>query len=310
MAFVYDEAGLPSAYRGALARALSREGNVIYLAPDIEIFAPLDDVVAALPESDIVLVARSAAPPPPSEWTEGPFDAGYLGVPGGGRSGSPLDALHAWAADPDPWYLSLGDALWAAQVPILCSRPRVLRPPRHGLGPGNAAAFGVRLDAGGRLVTDAGPVTSCRTLGAGVGTSPIDRVAGARRQRLARVARPPLADSPYSFGRYRDGAPIPPGHRRAFLRLAAANRREIDNPFGERPTIELTFHRSPEQIERRVLDRYTFVRSRTFAIPGRAFQMASSVVRAISPSAHARAYGAVDRAKNGYRKLSRLLIKE
>jgi hypothetical protein len=325
MAFCYDEWQLPAALQPAWLRALGRHGDVIYFDCDVAVHAPLDEIQAQLRDAAIVVAAHEGTATLARRWDRGPFNLGFLAIAGGdGPQKGLLDAFHAWMADPDPWYLHLSATFFAAEVAARCPKMAVLRPPRHGLAHWNAVDSGIRLDEHEQPHADAGPVLFSHYAGL-LATddgyrsryphdeavpkpgSSFARLVQAYQERLGGMSPHPLAHQPYSFGAYVDGTPIAPAHRRAFLRLATANRRQIANPFAARGAIEQLCARSPEQIERMVRDQKLLIQSHLLGLPRSWFAIASTMTRLAAPQTHLRMFQLAHGVGNGWRRLRGLL---
>ncbi|MCE7005002.1 glycosyltransferase [Kibdelosporangium philippinense] len=129
MATSYTAAELASAVKPLLLRSLlTRSDVVVYLHPDIQVYAPMPEVAALAASDDIVLTPRFFSPLPrdgkqPEEsaiLAEGTFDLGFLAV-GKGASGF----LDYWAerlrqnAIMNAGEQMFADQRWVDQVPAL-----------------------------------------------------------------------------------------------------------------------------------------------------------------------------------------------
>ena len=101
LAAIYDLLELATAVKPSLLKHLTAEGaSVIYLDPDIEVFAPLDDAWDLVAEHGILVTPHATVPPPPSSGTKeeltilgsGAYNLGFIAV---GPSAGPF--LEWWA---------------------------------------------------------------------------------------------------------------------------------------------------------------------------------------------------------------------
>lgn len=281
LAFSGSAAELGAALKPALLATLLTEGNVVYLAPTIEVFSPLSEIEQALTDADFVVTPRVSRPLPDDGKSPsmrdilhaGQFDLDFIGV----RAGEQNVALLRWwqqATSESVMTLRDGeplrtDASWATLLPSLCGTLRVLRAQRLLLSAWNLAQKPLELaDAGRGSDETAAPQTADGPLvllsyaglsdepatGAPLQAqsrfeiaqgSPLQRLLTRRQERIAASQLPSWTDTSGSFLRYTDGTPIPDSAREIFLRLAPQNRRVILNPFTERRFFEEIAARSP-----------------------------------------------------------------
>ena len=273
LAFSGSAAELGAALKPALLATLLAEGNVVYLAPTIEVFSPLSDIEQALTAADFVVTPRVSRPLPDDGKSPsmrdllhaGQFDLDFIGV----RAGEQNVALLRWwqqATSESVMTLRDGeplrtDASWATLLPSLCDTLRVLRAPRLLLSAWNLAHNPLELADDAPRTAD-GPLVLLSYAGLAdepatgaplqaqsrfeiTEGSPLHRLLARRLDRIAAAQLPSWTDTSGSFLRYTDGTPIPDSAREIFLRLAPQNRRVILNPFTERRFFEEIAARSP-----------------------------------------------------------------
>lgn len=155
MAFFYARADFGTALLPWFVAAVARDGDLVHLAPDLEVRAPLAAITDGLADSDFVFVANPAS----DDWQRGPFDLRLLAVRSRAADAPLLRAFQRWTADPDPWHVALAPVVFAAQVAGLCSRFAVLQPPVAGPSAApNAAADASAPDDSFTVFTDGTPV--------------------------------------------------------------------------------------------------------------------------------------------------------
>jgi len=138
LAFIYDVTELATAVKPLLLAGLAREGGAaLYFDPDVEIFAPLDEIWHATRESSITLVPHVLSPIPDDALgitdlfvlRAGMFNLGYLGV---GPGSEPFlawwwDRLRRYCIN-EPDLGMFVDQRWADFIPSLF-RHAILRDP-------------------------------------------------------------------------------------------------------------------------------------------------------------------------------------
>ena len=143
MAGLYDVLELSTAVKPWLLRRLLRDapdGGVLYLDPDMRVYAPLTELFGLVRDHDVVLCPHNLAPMPrdgrrPTEQDiliAGVYNLGFLGL----RAGAPADALLDWwgerlrtdcIVDPERGFFV--DQRWMDFAPALTERFHVLRDP-------------------------------------------------------------------------------------------------------------------------------------------------------------------------------------
>jgi hypothetical protein len=265
LAFYFSREELCAALKPALLQKLQPEGNVIFLAAESIVYSPLSELCAQLDSAEVLVTPYLTQPladdghhPTTLELlASGPFQLGFIGVRGGPAGAALRPLLAAWQQAMEGRAavgLEIGggayaDQLWAAGLCGLTAGVQVVRSTRYNLGYWNVGQSGLHWDGVDVPRTSDGPLGFYNFTGLDPGnvsrlSRHQDRVSAAPgsplflllSQYVNRLAAAPLRDLaalPYSFGRFIDGSPIGPDHRRAFGRLPAANRRLVVNPFAE-----------------------------------------------------------------------------
>ncbi|CAM3991043.1 glycosyltransferase family 4 protein [Kibdelosporangium persicum] len=167
MATSYSVAELAGAVKPLLLRRLlDRAPVVVYLQPDIQVFAPMPEVAELAANHEIVLTPRFLNPLPrdgrePTEAAilgEGMFDLGFLAVSRGARG-----FLDFWAerlrqdAVIDTAVQMFADQRWADQIPTLF-RHTVIRDPGFNVAYWNLHERPLTVKADGTLLAGPAPV--------------------------------------------------------------------------------------------------------------------------------------------------------
>lgn len=275
LAFADEAPGVAAALKPALLATLLAEGNVVYLDPEIEVFAPLTEIEAALGEADVVVTPHVSQPLPDDGklptmadvLASGQFNLGFVGVRKSSESAALLSAWQELVINPQSALcggdaaaaLPPGDAYWAAAFASLVERLRVLRAARFHVAAWNLSQRPLAWDGRTAPQTADGPLVFLSYAGLHKTAAPrypqnrfvltedsaLKRLIARYEERLAASAYKKFAAQPYSFACYTDGTPIPLLHRQAFSRLSPPNRRAILNPFSERVFLDEVVARSP-----------------------------------------------------------------
>lgn len=265
MAFYYDCMELSTALKPFLIKTLLREGHVIYLDPDIEVMSDLGEILEAVRANDIVLTPHLTEPleadgkrPALIDFVRvGQFNLGFLGVGRSDRSGRLMDWWGRVLVENSVSDLRrdlFTDQVWASLLVSFADRCVVLHSRRHNVAYWNVMQRDLRRDQEERWMTADGPVSFFHYSGLAPGNieavsrhqdrvrcekgSDLYRILDDYVQRLARSPAASFRDHPYSFGYFRDGAPVFTSHRRTFLAISPPNRRTIADPFSNRREIE------------------------------------------------------------------------
>jgi hypothetical protein len=322
LAFAGPEGQLASALKPALIATLLAEGNVVYFDPEIEVFAPLTAIEAALADADMVVTPHVSHPLPADGKTPtmrdilaaGQFNLGFLGV----RKSTETAALLSWwqqtLADPaEPNEQS--DAFWAAAFASLVPRLHVLRGASHQVAAWNLSQRPLTWDGQGTPQTAEGALVFLNYAGLSPAVpsrytqnrveiapgSALARLLSRYEQRLATYQ--PAAALPYSFACYTDGAAIPEQHREIFRRLAPANRRSILNPFSERWFLEQIAAASPGlnyPAAEEAIERCAELERRLSSLPHSLFAHAATAMDLALPGSRDRVYRAMQLVSSRY----------
>jgi glycosyltransferase involved in cell wall biosynthesis len=143
--FRYDVMELSTAVKPYLLQWLFERGHgkVLYLDPDIWVFAPLDDLFAWLEDADVLLTPHLTGPLGDGKYPDerdillsGTYNLGFLGI----ARAPQVEALLAWWADRCEFYcvsdITHGmfvDQRWMDLTPGLVDRVRIVRHPGYDL---------------------------------------------------------------------------------------------------------------------------------------------------------------------------------
>lgn len=258
MAFYYDLREYAAALKPALLRTLLRQGNVIYLDPDIEVLAPLTALEALGAEADVVVLPEDPALVAPDGGLTEPGLAAMrlnLGCIGIGQ-GVAAEKLLAWlqeqlieGAHHSPEHDLYPEQLWSTALLAAAPRLTVLRSRQYSLAPWNVRAGELTFPAPMAAQTPDGPLCLLHPdeqerrdrpspdRDRAFSGAPLADLLAKHRRKLEQSPQKRFAGFLYSFGSYATGEPIPGLHRRALWQLPAVNRRTLANPFTERPYI-------------------------------------------------------------------------
>lgn len=216
-----------------LHKLLAREdcGKVLYLDPDIVVFSPLDDILSALDEANLVLTPHQIRPDTALDAVldneicslkHGIYNLGFIGV-----ANTPETRRFA-----DWWYKRLyhfcrveyhhglfTDQRWIDLVPAFFTGVSVMRSPRHNVAPWNLSTRQVSLD-GGVYKVDGEPLGFYHFTGFDSGAHAIMAVKYARDnaavqglvrwylERTRDLSHDPLSQVPWKYGTYTNGRKI------------------------------------------------------------------------------------------------------
>ncbi|WP_257168124.1 hypothetical protein [Bradyrhizobium sp. SRS-191] len=253
--FGHDVVEACTAVKGAMMLHMQAQGadRVIYLDPDIAVFAPLTTITERLEVADIVLTPHLLDPEPTvagvldneiGALKHGIYNLGFIAVssrPEGRRFARWwADRLRLFCVDDIPAGL-FTDQRWCDHVPAFFPSTHILRDPGCNVASWNLAnrpltigQDGVIRAAGAPLCffhftkfTGAGRPMLERYSGSG---SALDEVMAWYGAALASHAPRDLPAGWWAYGSHADGRPIPRAHRRSW-RANAALRAEVADPF-------------------------------------------------------------------------------
>lgn len=265
MAFYYDLREYAAALKPALLRTLLREGNVVYLDPDIEVLAPLTALEQRWPEAEVVLLpdypeyaAQDGGLADPGFTAMG-LNLGCIGVGRGAAAEKLLAGLQEQlieGAHQSPEHELYPEQLWSTALLAAAPRLTILRSRQYSLAPWNVSAEELTFSTPTAAQTPDGPLCLLHpdkqqrresavshrgglspARGHAFAGAPLDRLLAEHRRKLRQSPQKRFAGALYSFGSYATGEPIPVQHRSALWQLPAVNRRTLTDPFAERPYI-------------------------------------------------------------------------
>jgi hypothetical protein len=256
--FRHNVVELCTAVKGPmLARLLAGGEPVVYLDPDIALFAPLDEVVSLLGRHPIVLTPHLIAPERArtgvldneiGSLKHGVYNLGFIAV----------SACHEGRRFAAWWQERLldfcfedipnglfTDQRWCDLAPALFDNVAILRDPGYNVASWNLANRPISFARDGTILAQGRPLRFFHfTKVNSVGESMLERYADGRHEvfellrwyRTAlKAARPVgLPEDWWAYGRYACGAPIPRPHRLAW-RERADVWRVIGDPFAAGP---------------------------------------------------------------------------
>lgn len=201
-----------------LRRLLAESSVAVHLAPDVQVFAPFDDLTGLAAQEDIVLAARHLAPLPrdgrePAAET-GCFDRGFAAVGAGAKPFLDLWAERAMDPDPDRDLFDLVPGLF---------RHAVVRDPGVAVGYWNAHERG--LDQVRFMRFSGYDPDSPWLLSADCARRPrvrlsenprLEQLCQGYRERLLAAGHDGAGEGFYGFDRFPDGAPITKPMRELF----------------------------------------------------------------------------------------------
>jgi hypothetical protein len=217
-----------------LARLLQRPDcqKVIYLDPDTVAFSPLDDIVAALDEANIVLTPHQTRPEQTlaavmdneiSSLKHGIYNLGFIGV---AASDVGLDFAKWWSqriyhfcrADiPNGLFT---DQRWIDLVPAFFSGVAIMRSGRHNVATWNLTTRTLSIAASGQYLVDGEPLGfyhftgfdsgAHRIMAAknGGGNPVVMQLVNWYAKQTENLAQDPLAKVPWAYGSFSDGSSI------------------------------------------------------------------------------------------------------
>jgi len=257
--FGHDVVELCTAVKGAMLHRLLENGagKVVYLDPDIALFADLRPVEALLERHAVVLTphllhaettVQGVLDNEIGALKHGIYNLGFLAVAntGEGRRFAQWwrDRLLAHCMD-DVHAGLFTDQRWCDHAPALFDGVHVLRDPGYNVASWNVAHRPVEIGPDGVIRAAGRPLRFFHftKLGA-VGRTMLERNAGDRlavfelvkwyEAALARHAAAGVPKGWWAYGTYADGTPIPRAHRRAY-RAQPELRRRFPDPFAAGP---------------------------------------------------------------------------
>jgi hypothetical protein len=250
--FGHDLIELCTAVKGVmLARLLPDSDAVIYLDPDIALFAPLTDVMTLIARHSIVLTPHLLAPEsdfepiPHNEIGSlkfGTYNLGFLAV----RNCAEGARFATWWRDRLMHFcrddIAAGlfvDQKWCDLVPTLFHEVCLLLDPGYNVASWNIGQRPIEIRDDGRILA-AGHVlrffhfTKINTIGESAlerfnhGRTEVFELVHWYRERLSEYASPGLPDDRWAYGRYADQTLIPKAHR-----IAWRDRTELHDKFAD-----------------------------------------------------------------------------
>jgi hypothetical protein len=253
--FGHDVVEACTAVKGAMLLHILGRGaeRVLYLDPDIAVFAPLDQVAERLLDCDVVLTPHLLEPetsPAAVRDNEigalkhGIYNLGFVGVSGraeGHRFATWwADRLHDHCVDDIPAGL-FTDQRWCDHAPVFFPGTHILRDPGYNVASWNVGRRPLSIGQDGVIRAAGVPLRFFHfTKFAGIGRimlerhassgSMLDEVMAWYADALARNAQQGLPPGWWAFGFYAKGQPIPRDHRRRWRRDDSL-RASIPDPF-------------------------------------------------------------------------------
>jgi hypothetical protein len=253
--FKHNIVELCTAVKGPLLEILVNRGTerIVYLDPDIALFAPLEDVVLSLERSSIVLTPHQLDPDESTmaivdnevcSLQHGVYNLGFLAI----RDGEDGSRFASWFADRLRRFcydeVDRGlfvDQKWCDLVPAFFEDVTILRDPGYNVASWNLSQRRVTIDRTGSILVNGRPLRFFHftKLGA-IGDLMTDRYAGdshavyelwAWYKRSVRDATP--ADIPvgwWHYGHFDNGDTVPEAARRLF-RTRADLQAAFPRPF-------------------------------------------------------------------------------
>ncbi|MBR0669130.1 hypothetical protein GXW71_32570 [Roseomonas hellenica] len=244
-----------TAVKGAMLLHILGEGaeRVLYLDPDIAVFAPLNAAVEHLSKSDIVLTPHLLEPETSASAVldheigalkHGIYNLGFVGVSGSaeGRRFAHwwADRLYDHCIDDIPAGL-FTDQRWCDHVPVFFPGSYILRDPGYNVASWNLGRRPLEIAQDGTVRAAGVPLRFFHfTKFSAVGRAMLERHASSGSaldelmawyaNALAQNAPEGLPSDWWAFGRYADGQPIPRDQRRRWRRDALLRAR-IPDPF-------------------------------------------------------------------------------
>ncbi len=257
--FEHDVVELCTAVKGPmLCRLLEhRAAKVVYLDPDIALFADLAEVERLLDRYHVVLTPHLSEPEQErpaildneiGSLKHGIYNLGFLAVANSveGRRFAHWwrDRLLEFCFDDIPNGL-FTDQRWCDLAPALFPGVRVLRDPGYNVASWNLSRRPLSIEEDGSIRAAGQPLRFFHfTKVTGAGEQMLERYSGGRlavfelmswyRSRLTANAAEGVPPGWWAFGRYSDGSPIPREHRLAY-RTSPLLRERFPDPFAAGP---------------------------------------------------------------------------
>jgi hypothetical protein len=254
--FEHDVVELCTAVKGVMLTRLLDQGadKVIYLDPDIAVFEPLDDVVAQLDQSSIVLTPHQLEPDDEhfaivdneiGSLKFGIFNLGFIAVantPEGNRFARWWrDRLLSFCFDDVPNGL-FTDQKWCDHVPALFSEVHVLRHAGYNVASWNLSRRPISIEENGTILAGGVPLKFFHfTKVTHVGEVMLERYCNGQlaifellnwyRKQLQKHVAVGLPSGWWAFGKFDNGEPVRREHRLAYRRRADLRMRYPD-PYG------------------------------------------------------------------------------
>lgn len=255
-AFSHSLMELATAIKPLLLRKLLARADcdaAIYLDPDVAVFSPLDDVVAALDRADLLLTPHQTEPETTLHGVianeictlqHGVYNLGFVGVAARdqGRAFADWWARRCYqfcrADIPNGVFT---DQRWIDLAPGFFDRTEILRAPRLNVAPWNLSTRRLAGRAPDALTVDGCPLGFFHFSAidaAGDGFAADDTAAHALGDWYRRETRPrqgePGAASAWAFAAFADGTPIAP-EQRWLYRLRGDLQDAYPDPFASGP---------------------------------------------------------------------------
>lgn len=257
-AFGHDVIELCTAVKGVMLQRLLTKGDaVVYLDPDIALFAPLTDVIALIEHHSVILTPHVLDPEPDFEIPPhneigslkfGAYNLGFLAVrncPEGRRFATWWrNRLLRYCFDDLPGGLFV-DQKWCDLAPTLFSDVHILRDPGYNVASWNLGQRLIEIAPNGELLAAEHALRFFHFTKLGsIGESALERFAYGRTEvfELVRWYRERLEDHAsgkppagwWAYGRYADGTRIPKAHR-VVWRERSDLRETFTDPFASGP---------------------------------------------------------------------------
>ncbi|GAA4504309.1 hypothetical protein [Gluconacetobacter tumulicola] len=253
--FEHDIVELCTAVKGKMLCRLLEQGaeKIVYIDPDIAIFADLTDIERALDTHNVILTPHQLRPDTSEiairdneigSLKFGIYNLGFVAVSGRpeGRRFAEWwrDRLLSFCFDDVPNGL-FTDQKWCDHVPAFFDDVLILRDPGYNVASWNLSQRPIAIDSNG-VIRAADSVLRFFhfTKVTWAGEVMLERYCGNRievfelmywyRDQLAQRAPKGLPERWWAFARYESGNPIPPQHRLAY-RQDGALRRQFPHPF-------------------------------------------------------------------------------
>jgi hypothetical protein len=253
--FKHDVVELCTAVKGQMLKRLFNQGieKVIYLDPDVALFAPLDEVDALLDNYDIILTPHQIDPDTHSEaiidnevgsLKFGTYNLGFLAVANRsqGRRFAQWWASRTLQFCYDDLIEGLfTDQRWCDLVPAFFDRVCILRNPGYNVASWNLSRRRISIDEAGRIMVGGHPLRFFHfTKIDGVGQVMLEKNAGGQIEvfelvkwylrRLEANAANGVPKGWWAYGTYYDGTAIPKAHRVLYRKRAELSGQSPD-PF-------------------------------------------------------------------------------